>query len=88
MKTNKIILGLIGGLAAGAVLGVLFAPDNGKKTRKKISDKSKELKDNLKGDFDKLLDKIDHKYQSLSEDTHRLLNKGKEKIENEIANKN
>ena len=88
MKTNKVILGLIGGLAAGAILGVLFAPDSGKKTRKKITDKSKELKDNAKGDFDKLLEKIDSKYQSLSEQSHILLNKGKEKIEEEIAKTN
>lgn len=95
MKTNKIILGLIGGLATGAILGVLFAPDSGKKTRKKITDKSKELKDNVKNDVDKLLQKIDEKYKSVSGDANKLYNEGKElaqegkaKIENEIANKN
>lgn len=88
MKTNKVILGLIGGLATGAILGILFAPDSGKKTRKKINDKSKELKDNVKNDMDKLLQKIDHKYKSVAGDANKLVHEGKAKIENEIANKN
>ena len=36
MKADKIILGVLGGVAVGALLGVLFAPDKGDKTRKKI----------------------------------------------------
>lgn len=88
MKTNKVILGVIGGLATGAILGVLFAPHSGKKTRKKIADKSKAIKDHAKEDFDKLIQKIDDKYKSISEDAHKLLHDGKAKIENEIAKKN
>ncbi len=88
MKTNKVILGVIGGLATGAILGVLFAPHSGKKTRKKIADKSKAMKDHVKEDFDKLIQKIDDKYQSISDDAHKLLHDGKAKIENEIAKKN
>jgi gas vesicle protein len=84
MKTNKVILGVIGGLATGAILGILFAPHSGKKTRKKIADKSKTIKDHAKGDFDKLIQKIDSKYQSISEDTHEFLHKGKSKLKNEI----
>ena len=35
MKADKIILGVLGGVAVGALLGVLFAPEKGDKTRKK-----------------------------------------------------
>ncbi len=87
MKANKVILGVIGGLATGAILGILFAPQSGKKTRRQIKDKSRELKDNMKEDFGKLIQKIDAKYQSVSEDAHELLHKGKSKIEDEIAKK-
>lgn len=88
MKTNKVISGVIGGIAIGAILGILFAPSSGKKTRKKIADKSKALKDNAKGDFDKLIQKIDEKYQSVSENANKFLHEGKSKIENGVAKKN
>lgn len=82
MKTNKVILGVIGGLATGAILGILFAPQSGRKTRRKIKDKSKEFKDHLKDDFDKLIQKIDKKYESVSHNAHEYLHNGKVKTEN------
>jgi gas vesicle protein len=34
MKTDKVILGVLGGIAAGAILGILFAPEKGERTEK------------------------------------------------------
>lgn len=36
MKNGKLLAGIITGLGAGALLGILFAPDKGSKTRKKF----------------------------------------------------
>ena len=47
MKTNKLLAGILLGAAAGAVLGILFAPDKGKETRKKLKNKGQELGDKL-----------------------------------------
>jgi gas vesicle protein len=58
MKTSSTILGILGAAAAGAFLGVLFAPDKGANTRKKISDKSKDYGDNLKSKVDGILSTI------------------------------
>lgn len=65
MKTSKVLLGVAGALAAGAVLGVLFAPDKGSNTRKKIAKKSSDLKDNMTDHFNDIVSNIEHKYKSI-----------------------
>lgn len=48
---SKTLLALLGGLAAGAILGILFAPEKGSETRKKISDQARKLGDKAKTKF-------------------------------------
>ncbi|UEG48857.1 YtxH domain-containing protein [Ferruginibacter lapsinanis] len=49
MKTyNKILIALGAGMAVGGLLGVLFAPDKGSETRRKISDARKKAADTIK----------------------------------------
>ncbi|MCW3074477.1 MAG: hypothetical protein JWP69_1546 [Flaviaesturariibacter sp.] len=44
---TKIILGLVGAAAAGVVVGLLLAPDNGKELRSKITQKAGDWTDQL-----------------------------------------
>ncbi len=46
--SGKVVAALLAGLAAGAVLGVLFAPDKGTDTRDKINDSLADLGDAIK----------------------------------------
>ena len=57
MKTGKAILAVLTGLAAGAALGVLFSPDNGRKAQE-VRPKDAEA-------LAKLLDKLNEKFAEL-----------------------
>jgi gas vesicle protein len=48
MARGRIILGALAGVAAGALIGILFAPDKGSSTRKKIVHKGEDYVENLK----------------------------------------
>jgi gas vesicle protein len=80
MKADKIILGVLGGVAVGALLGVLFAPEKGDKTRTKIMDKSNNYADELKDKLDTLLGTITKKYEKIWSEGENLVAEGKSKF--------
>jgi gas vesicle protein len=45
---TKVVAALLVGLAAGAALGILFAPDKGNETRDKLAESLKTLGDSIK----------------------------------------
>ncbi len=44
----KVVAALLAGLAAGAALGILFAPEKGSETRDKLNDSLKDLGDAIR----------------------------------------
>jgi gas vesicle protein len=75
MGSGKVFLGLLAGVAAGALLGVLFAPEKGKTTRKNITKKSEDYVDSLKEKFNDLLDSIGEKVEEVKEDVEKVKTK-------------
>lgn len=65
MNSGKVLLGLMAGLAAGAIIGVLFAPDKGSVTRKMIYKKGDEYADELKEKFNELIESISVKCEEV-----------------------
>ncbi|GAB3649472.1 hypothetical protein GCM10028791_15070 [Echinicola sediminis] len=58
MGEGKVWIALTAGLAAGVALGVMFAPDEGGKTRKKFQKQGEELAHTLNGRMDKKFDEL------------------------------
>jgi gas vesicle protein len=75
------VVALLAGLAVGAVLGILFAPDSGKNTREKISDKALDLTDNAKDSLHSIKDKISFGKDSLVSLKDRVVDTVKTKVE-------
>ena len=76
MSTTKALLGFVAGAAVGAALGILFAPDKGTETRRKISEQSNDLADNLKGKFTDIVDGVKDKFSSLKAEADDVAEKG------------
>ena len=72
MNSNKVILGVLGGIAVGALAGILFAPAKGTKTRKRILKKGTDYTNELKHKFDDIYKDITHKYEELVEDAEEF----------------
>ena len=80
MNAGKLLAGVLLGAAAGAVLGVLFAPDKGSETRKKISKKGTDLRDSFKTKINDLVDDLTNHYEEAKDETSKLVDTGKEKV--------
>lgn len=60
-STGKVLLGILAGAAAGAILGILLAPDKGSETRRKLMQKGEDYADALKDKFEELMDGVAEK---------------------------
>jgi gas vesicle protein len=57
-NSNKVLIAVGSGLVVGGILGILFAPDKGENTRKKITDSGKKLTDTVKDTLQKGKEKL------------------------------
>ncbi|MBP6236352.1 MAG: YtxH domain-containing protein [Saprospiraceae bacterium] len=85
MSVKNVLLGVLAGAATGAAIGVLFAPDKGKSTRKKIMEKG----DNYLSDFELTLngylDMINRKMENMKLEITHMSTNGKAKMEDALT---
>lgn len=81
MTSGKVLAGVFAGIAIGATLGILLAPDKGSVTRKKISDKGIDYKDTLMYLFYELMDTVKEKSGAFKEEGNNIVNQGKTKFD-------
>ena len=77
MKSGDVFLGVLAGVAAGALMGILFAPEKGSRTRKHIANKADGYADDLKEKFEDMVDGINDKYESMMHDAKSFASKGR-----------
>jgi gas vesicle protein len=58
MNSGKILSAFIIGAAVGVGIGILFAPDKGTETRKKINEEGKKMSDAIKNKFNEMKEKM------------------------------
>jgi len=89
MSSSKILVGFLAGAAVGALAGILFAPDKGSNTRKKIASKTGDLTDSLKDSFSDFIDGVKETYSGAKEEVEKFGEKAKSNMntaKNDVKN--
>jgi gas vesicle protein len=81
MRQGNVVAGLLAGLAVGTVLGILFAPEKGSDTRKKIAKKGKNSLDDLKNKYNDAIDHLTSKLDYVKNQGMKIYEDGAELIE-------
>lgn len=83
-ENGKVVTALLAGVAVGAVLGLLFAPDKGSDTRDKINDSLADLGDAIKERAEEQFDQINELKEKLVSSLKSKVSKFEAAIDDEI----
>jgi gas vesicle protein len=80
-SASTVALALVGGIALGAIVSLLFAPQKGEDTRNMIADKTRDLTDGVKEKFRA----IRHKAQSHGKEMADQMNSKYNSVKNGVS---
>lgn len=78
---SKMMLLLGAGFLAGAITGVLFAPDKGEKTRERIRSKAKEFGEDIEKTYEDEIERLKNKIEKAKD---QFANKAKKIVKDDI----
>lgn len=84
-NTLKVVGALVVGAAAGAALGVLFAPKKGSDTRQDIADNAKKMSKNLKNKFQGQVDDLKNQVAKAEKFLEDNVTNAKDVVEDKVA---
>ncbi len=79
--SKKLLTGIFIGAAVGTALGILFAPESGKDTRKKLAKKTNNLSDTVKEKLSELSTVVKEKLENIKNEANDIIEKSKAKNE-------
>ncbi|RXQ95605.1 YtxH domain-containing protein [Ancylomarina salipaludis] len=78
-NSGGLFAALLAGCAIGVGLGILYAPDKGEVTRKKMKKKAKEKVEEFEAAFEKNMEKVRDKIDELIDDLEKKIDSFKRK---------
>ncbi|NGM63245.1 YtxH domain-containing protein [Sphingobacterium sp. SGG-5] len=82
--SGKVVTALLAGLAAGAVLGILFAPDKGSETRDKLNESLADLGEAIKERAEEQFDQLNDLKEKVLSAVRAKISKTEESLDEEI----
>ncbi|MBN9485506.1 MAG: hypothetical protein BGO70_03190 [Bacteroidetes bacterium 43-93] len=71
-NTGKALLGLAAAFAAGATIGVLYAPDKGDRTRRRLTRKGRLMYDDMQNAYEEGKDTLEDLRDTLKDNLERV----------------